>query len=168
MTLELCRPLQLTTLPWCHGRSFGIIIKKRKKQAQNKIPFFQTRLDYFWCPRWDLNPHTRRHTHLKRTCLPFHHLGIYWLTESVWYVYPSRMSSVTRTRSRGYGSDIFAYAHCLRTSTILHLDNYNRNHEDFMVHPVGFEPTTNGFEDRYSSNWAMGARTPEYRNARGL
>lgn len=26
-----------------------------------------------------------------------------------------------------------------------------------MVHPVGFEPTTNGFEDRYSSNWAMGA-----------
>jgi hypothetical protein len=27
-----------------------------------------------------------------------------------------------------------------------------------MVHPVGFEPTTNGFEDRYSSNWAMGAR----------
>gem|GEM_PF-5528840 len=21
-----------------------------------------------------------------------------------------------------------------------------------MVHPVGFEPTTNGFEDRYSSN----------------
>ena len=29
-----------------------------------------------------------------------------------------------------------------------------------MVHPVGFEPTTNGFEDRYSSNWAMGARFP--------
>ncbi len=28
---------------------------------------------YFWCSRWDLNPHTRRHTHLKRTCLPFHH-----------------------------------------------------------------------------------------------
>ncbi len=26
-----------------------------------------------------------------------------------------------------------------------------------LVHPVGFEPTTNGFEDRYSSNWAMGA-----------
>ena len=26
-----------------------------------------------------------------------------------------------------------------------------------MVHPVGFEPTTNGFEDRYSSNWAMDA-----------
>jgi hypothetical protein len=22
----------------------------------------------------------------------------------------------------------------------------------FLVHPVGFEPTTNGFEDRYSSN----------------
>ncbi len=29
-----------------------------------------------------------------------------------------------------------------------------------MVHPVGFEPTTNGFEDRYSSNWAMGASYP--------
>lgn len=22
----------------------------------------------------------------------------------------------------------------------------------YLVHPVGFEPTTNGFEDRYSSN----------------
>ncbi len=31
--------------------------------------------DNFWCPRWDLNPHTFRHTHLKRTCLPFHHPG---------------------------------------------------------------------------------------------
>ena len=29
-----------------------------------------------------------------------------------------------------------------------------------LVHPVGFEPTTNGFEDRYSSNWAMGADFP--------
>jgi hypothetical protein len=28
-----------------------------------------------WCPRGDLNPHTFRHTHLKRTCLPFHHPG---------------------------------------------------------------------------------------------
>lgn len=24
--------------------------------------------------------------------------------------------------------------------------------QKLMVHPVGFEPTTNGFEDRYSSN----------------
>ncbi len=29
-----------------------------------------------WCSRWDLNPHTRRHTHLKRTCLPFHHPSV--------------------------------------------------------------------------------------------
>ena len=32
--------------------------------------------------------------------------------------------------------------------------------ENFVVHPVGFEPTTNGFEDRYSSNWAMDACIP--------
>ncbi len=25
---------------------------------------------YFWCPRRDLNPHTLRHTRLRRTCLP--------------------------------------------------------------------------------------------------
>lgn len=30
----------------------------------------------FWCPERDLNPHTLRHTRLRRTCLPFHHLGI--------------------------------------------------------------------------------------------
>ena len=29
----------------------------------------------YWCPRGDLNPHTRRHMHLKHTCLPFHHPG---------------------------------------------------------------------------------------------
>ncbi len=40
--------------------------------------------------------------------------------------------------------------------------------ENFMVHPVGFEPTTNGFEDRYSSNWAMGARLSYFGNACGL
>lgn len=27
----------------------------------------------------------------------------------------------------------------------------------YMVHPAGLEPATNGFEDRYSSNWAMSA-----------
>ncbi len=42
-----------------------------------------------------------------------------------------------------------------------------RNFELLVVHPVGFEPTTNGFEDRYSSNWAMGAFFP-IRNACGL
>jgi hypothetical protein len=31
--------------------------------------------------------------------------------EALWYVYPSRMSSVSRTRSREYGSRIFAFAH---------------------------------------------------------
>lgn len=34
-----------------------------------------------------------------------------------------------------------------------------------LVHPVGFEPTTNGFEDRYSSNWAMGAYSYLYSGA---
>ncbi len=28
-----------------------------------------------WCPREDLNLHAFRHTHLKRTCIPFHHPG---------------------------------------------------------------------------------------------
>ena len=28
------------------------------------------------CRRRDLNPHGLLHTHLKRTCLPFHHFGI--------------------------------------------------------------------------------------------
>ena len=37
-----------------------------------------------------------------------------------------------------------------------------------MVHPVGFEPTTNGFEDRYSSNWAMGACLPIFGASSGI
>ena len=77
----------------------------KSPQLKNKILTLSDKnLYYLWCPRGDLNPHTFRHTHLKRTCLPFHHLGKF-----------------------------------------------------SVVHPVGFEPTTNGFEDRYSSNWAMGA-----------
>lgn len=41
-----------------------------------KLSFLRTRVLIFkWCPRRDLNPYTFRHTHLKRTCLPFHHLG---------------------------------------------------------------------------------------------
>lgn len=44
-----------------------------------KPPLFSKRgglLYLFWCPERDLNPHTLRHTRLRRTCLPFHHLGI--------------------------------------------------------------------------------------------
>lgn len=38
--------------------------------------------DSTWCSRGDLNPHTVRHTHLKRTCLPFHHPSKYlWCTQ---------------------------------------------------------------------------------------
>ncbi len=37
------------------------------------------------------------------------------------------------------------------------MESYEESLSAILVHPVGFEPTTNGFEDRYSSNWAMGA-----------
>ena len=36
----------------------------------------------FWCSRWDLNPHALGHTHLKRTCLPFHHPSLFF------WIYP--------------------------------------------------------------------------------
>lgn len=38
-------------------------------------------LYFLWCPERDLNPHTLRHTRLRRTCLPFHHLG---MADSIW------------------------------------------------------------------------------------
>ena len=69
-------------------------------QAENKIPFFQTGFDFFWCPRWDLNPHTRRHTHLKRTCLPFHHLGIYDKKPWGFYGAPSRVRTYNQRLRR--------------------------------------------------------------------
>ncbi len=103
-----CRPWHFS---WNHSDSSPI---NTKNPSLSKGKFISS-----WCPRWDLNPHTRRHTHLKRTCLPFHHLGIYRLTKNVWYVYLSRMSSrFAETRSRRYDSDIIAYALRLRTSTI--------------------------------------------------
>ena len=43
----------------------------------------------------------------------------------------------------------------IRTSSVHVYHSITR--ADYLVHPVGFEPTTNGFEDRYSSNWAMDA-----------
>lgn len=65
-----------------------------------------------WCPGGDLNPHTRRHTHLKRTCLPFHHLGIICGA-------PSRVRTYNQRFRRpllfqlSYGC-MFPYSECLR------------------------------------------------------
>lgn len=33
-------------------------------------------LALIWYPGGDSNSHTLRHTHLKRTCIPFQHLGL--------------------------------------------------------------------------------------------
>ena len=58
-------------------RVAAVQVPSRKRSTHKKIRSL-ARTDCFfldWCPRWDLNPHTLRHTHLKRTCLPFHHPG---------------------------------------------------------------------------------------------
>ena len=65
---------------WIPFKGFIGINSDSSPQYNSKIkpPFFRMRVFFFWwCPRGDLNPHTFRHTHLKRTCLPFHHLGIF-------------------------------------------------------------------------------------------
>ncbi len=81
-------------------------------------------------------------------------------------------------RSREYGFYRFAkvahlpFHHLGKNETLFQRNNsklwgfiLNRDFllNSRMVHPVGFEPTTNGFEDRYSSNWAMGAFFPDWK-----
>jgi hypothetical protein len=78
-------------------------------------------LSLFWCPRWDLNPHALQRTHLKRMCLPFHHLGLFYFSTNL------VCAPLSNTRLnccavnlvfRGYGYDMVAYASCHGTSTI--------------------------------------------------
>ncbi len=74
-------------------------------------------LRFIWCPERGLNPHTLRHTRLRRTCLPFHHLGILFvLIKKHQYVHPSRFA-------RGYGSRIFVSLISNCTSTIPPLED---------------------------------------------
>ena len=60
-------------------------IKKTKEEIgplePEKVLSNQPNIENFlkssvWCPGEDLNLHTFRHTHLKRTCIPFHHPGV--------------------------------------------------------------------------------------------
>ena len=108
--------------------------------------------DSTWCSRGDLNPHTVRHTHLKRTCLPFHHPSkkLYFLRRI--YVPLSNVAlhsfRLQISFSGVWLQCVASLCECLhfRTSTIPPPEQIS------VVHPVGFEPTTAGFEDRYSSN----------------
>ena len=61
-----------------------------RENTKNPVIFMKG-FDFFWCPEEDLNLHTLRHTHLKRTCLPFHHLGMQ--TQFARYTYRRQIHS---------------------------------------------------------------------------
>ena len=56
-----------TFLPHCVRAPSSNPIMHQKKRGYLRYPLF------FWCERWDSNPHGDHHTHLKRACLPFQH-----------------------------------------------------------------------------------------------
>ena len=153
---------------WIPFKGFIGINSDSSPQYNRKIkpPFFRMRVFFFWwCPRGDLNPHTFRHTHLKRTCLPFHHPGR--ITGSIYICTCTPLECRPTSWRLALGSMALEYSLSLISSRTSTIPSPGRA-RNFMVHPVGFEPTTNGFEDRYSSNWAMGACFPTIRVARGL
>ena len=55
----------LRSFPCIYILNFFFYFSTPKRKLNNKK-----------CRRRDLNPHGLLHTHLKRTCLPFHHFGI--------------------------------------------------------------------------------------------
>ena len=52
------------------------------------------------CRRRDLNPHRFLHTHLKRTCLPFHHFGIVKILPYYYSIFNGTMHSAVDVSSR--------------------------------------------------------------------
>ena len=48
--------------------------KQDKQKANKKTPNLVGLDDFFWCERWDLNPHDVTHLPLKQARLPFRHI----------------------------------------------------------------------------------------------
>lgn len=79
------------------------------------------------CWRWDLNPHRLLYTHLKRTCLPFHHSSsftYYYITNSLILQTPERDKYYLDKMQINFsnsGKDIFVHSNPLIAISLLQI-----------------------------------------------